>query len=590
MVVALALLVHPVHAEEPPWEHVELGPTDPTVPAGPVEPAVPVEAVVPEAPEPVVPRSSARAVPDGEAALYLLSAAYGAYVGGNIAYLVDEAAEEREEPLDGAAITIGGALGAGAGVGTAALLAARLDPTPAEVAGLGTGMLVGGFVGHNIGSTFIAPGADGRTERVQAAQLAGTMGGIGLAIVRGPHVRTVGSNLHLDVATLAGWQTAAGISDLAGLDPARDVQLRSGLALAGGLGFLGTAAVLGPRLETPTANATWLALGDAAWLGAWTPYLFADEPTEAQLTGGLRLGIGAGYLGTVALAALGQPSSRSVGLQAIGASAGSALGAGVPLALGGEGPARAVVGPMLAVGAGGQLAGALVAPHYEVSDDDRYLLGTLAAWTGYQTAGWSVYASAVGPDAGTRPAGYALTAGGAGTLLTMASAPLLDVRPATSFQLLASGGWGTWFGGFASELADLEKDEQWLVTLAAGDAAIVGTAVAAAAGFDPTWSDIGITNGVGAMGAAAGGLLGVVFLYEEDDLDPLVLSTLGGSAVGLALGGVLAARSDGGAHDLALPAFWRMGLDPSFAVRPWTDDEDRPGVWVELRVDEIAKP
>jgi hypothetical protein len=70
------------------------------------------------------------------------------------------------------------------------------------------------------------------------------------------------------------------------------------------------------------------------------------------------------------------------------------LGAGIPLALGEDRPNRAVVGPMLAVGAGGQLAGALVSPSYRVSADDRFLLATLGAWTGYQTAGRAGYALA----------------------------------------------------------------------------------------------------------------------------------------------------------------------------------------------------
>lgn len=523
-----------------------------------------------------------------EGAMYALATAYGGYVGGNVGYLVDEAAESTEQPVDVAAVAVGSLLGGGAGMATAALLGHDRQPSAAESVALGSGVFVGGFVGTNLGLAFIPQGADGRAERVQAAQFAGTLAGGGLALIRNRPVESVGPSLHVDVATVAGWQTAAGVSDMAGLSLYEDGQLRSGLALAGGLGFAGTAALVGRQLDAPTPATLGLAAADGLWLGAWSPFLFTDEPTPQQIGGGLRLGLGAGYVATMAIAGSGyQPSGRSIALQGIGAAAGTALGAGIPLSLGEEGPARAVVGPMLATGLAGQLAGAAVAPYYSLSEDDLYLVGALGAWTGYQSVGWATFSHQAGAAGSTRPLGHALTAGGAGTLITMASAPLLEVPPSSTFQLIASGGWGSWFAGWGAQLADLERDEQWLVTLAGGDVAIVGTAVAEAAGLRPTWSDVGIVNGAGALGAAAGGLLGVIVLYEEDNWDPLVVSTLAGSGLGLVGGTVLAARTGGGSSDLALPTIDALDAKPSVAVRPWADEERKPGVYVELRLDEV---
>ncbi len=556
--------------------------------------ATPAQEPVPAEPAavPVVgPPPVGRRTRQSPAAVPLLGTATGAYLGGTAAYLATEAGESPgiEEPTQTGTIALGGLLGGAAGAGTAMLLTARLDTTDAQVAGLASGLYVGGFVGHNLAGSFLPVGEVGRTERVQAGQLAGTIGGAGIAFLRAKHARSVGSNLHLSLAATVGWQSGAGVSDLAGLR-ADDLQPRSAVALAGGAALVTTAALVGPRLASPQASTLLLAVGDGAWLGIWTPYLFSDTPTPEAVAGGTRLGAGAAYLGAIAMAGSGsQPSPKSAAMQAIGASAGNALGAGIPLALGSDGPRVEVVGPMLLGGAAGQIAGGLVAPHYTLSDDDAYLVGVLGSWTAYQTAGWATFSGYESDDA-QKPIGFALTAGGAGTLLTLAAAPAIDVPAAASFELLANGGWGTWFAGWGSGLADLEPEDRWLITLAGGDVAIVGTLVAESAGFEPTWSDVGIVNGMGAVGAAAGGLLGVIALYDPDNSDPLIAATVGGSAVGLATGAVLASRSTGGSSDLDLPTIEALRARPSLAVRPWTDAENQPGLYLDLRLDEVAKP
>lgn len=541
----------------------------------------------------------------GEAPAYLLGAAYGGYVGGNIAYLVGEVTEPsgsttttygevvpvQEESVDGGAVTLGVLLGAGAGLGTAAIFTTGQEVTPTHVAAVGTGIFVGGFTGHNLAGAAIEDGATGRTERIQASQLAGTIGGAAIGLLQARGARSVGSNLHLDLATFIGWQTAAGVSDLAEIDFDTQPQERAGIALAGGLGGYTAAALTNPYIDPPRAGTVGLGLVDGAWLGVWAPYLFDDQPTNAQITGGLRLGLGAGYVGILGMSAFdAQPSGRSIGFQALGLAAGSALGAGIPLALGIDDPRRSVVAPMLAVGAAGQVGGALLAPRYEVSRDDGYLIGVLAGWAGYQAVGWGTYAAAAF-DSDPEPLGFGLTAAGSGALIAMGAAPLLEIQPASSFQLLASGGWGTWFAAWGGELAGMESDEQLLLTMAGGNAALLGTAIVEGSGYEPSWTTVGLVNGLGAVGAAAGALVGVVLLYDENNPDPLVISALTGSAAGLIGGTVLASRwgNEGSGEVGMLPFLDDLPMRPSFTILPWADEENRPGVWMELRLDEVAR-
>ena len=396
--------------------------------------------------------------------------------------LLDEAAETREQPVHPTPLALGWVLGAGAGLGHGPPHGAP-GPDPGQVAGLGTGCSSAASSATTSAARSSVHAPTGAPSGFQAAQLAGTMGGTGLA-PRGEHAQRRREPPPRP-RDRAGWQTAAGISDLAGFDLVDDGQLRSGLALAGGLSFLGTAAAIGPRLDTPTAGTVGLAVADAAWLGAWTPWLCTDHPTDARIAGGFRLGLGAG---TGPSRSPGRQAAvpRSLGLQAIGTSAGSVLGAGIPLALGNDEPLWAVVAPMLAVGAGGQLAGALVAPNYLVSDDDRFLLATLAAWTGYQTAGWTVYAERrSSPRRPRPPARVRADRGGrrdpADDGVSAARGEARDLVPAPREWRLGDvvRRVGQRARGFGRGRAVAPA------TLVGGDAAIVGTAVAGALGPNP---------------------------------------------------------------------------------------------------------
>ena len=346
--------------------------------------------------------------------------------------------------------------------------------------------------------------------------------------------------------------------------------------------------MLANRLEQrPSPAQTGLSLAHGAWIGAWSPLLFTDTPEPSQLTGALRLGLGAGYGSTLLMAALSDndPSATSSGLQVAGWAGATALGAGIPLAIGDYQRKSAVVGPMLISGIGGQALGAALAPHYDLSRNDNVLLGTVGAWTTYQAVGWGVYGSLSGQQT-ERAFGHSLVAAGAGTLATVGLTPVIDLDPAGSVMLLSSGGWGTWYGAWSSQLADSDPDARLLTTLSTGNVALLASGVAQAAGWQPTWSDVAAIDGLGLIGAAGGGLAGVVLLYDPDNADPLVASTMVGSTLGLAGGAVWAAVHDGPDPKLNVGRGRIFQWSPSVSATPLQDDDGSTGAMVTVNLKE----
>ena len=532
--------------------------------------------------DPLLPESTASPM------LHAWSIGYGGYVGGTTGYLVGEAMETRERGHTVQGIGPGAAVGATIGGVTSLLVGDQLHADNDDVFFLASSSGLGVFYGIEAGRAFIGTEEDGAQERIHAAGLAGSMAGVGVGMLA--KAPAAGSMLHFDVATGIGSLAGGGISDAADLYNPQDRQLRAGINMGGAAAFSGVAVAhtaLGG--QSPNAAAWSLSLGHGAWIGAMSPYMFSDNPDTRQITGGLRAGAGLGYASALALSAIGNPDAKSTTLQSIGIVAGNALGAGVPLSLGNEGHASAVVTPALLGGIGGQVLGAVIAPHYDLSSDDAFLLGTLGAWTGFQTAGWVTYASATS-DLSSKPLGYGLTAGGGGTLLAMGLAPLVDVPASGSIMMMSGGGWGTWYGGWGAQLAaDGDADRAWLAMTASGNGGLIGVAALEAAGWQPTWGDVGKIDGMGLLGSAAGGLVGVIFLYEEDNWDPLIASTLAGTSVGLVGGSLLAAKTRGGSTKAPSFDIGRTAWTPRLDARPWMSDDGEPGAWVELHLDERAR-
>lgn len=535
-------------------EHVEIGAD---TPADDVEPA--------PAPEPTSARRS-----DATAWMLVIGGVSGAHVGAGITTAA------RGEWTEDA--VWGGVLGSGLGLATAAVLKPDDGYTTDQAALVATGSGVGAWTGHQLARTLIPSGAEGEVSRIAGAGVLGNLAGTGAAFATAADPPSARRLLSADLALLVGSQVAAGAMDLAELDVQDDRQVRSGISLAAGLGA-GAASygLSGLGVASPEPDLMVLTSVHGGWVGLWSPLLFTETPSERQLGGGVRLGLGAGYLTSLVLAPLVAPGTPSTPVQIAGVIGGNALGAGIPLAFGMDPAAdpRGIVAPMLIGGVAGQLYGLGLSRSWDLDADQAAVASTLAVWTAWQSVGWGLYgAHTVG---GARAAGYGLVAAGVGTTTGLAVAPLLDVSAPGAALAASAGAWGTWYGGWGGELAGLDPDARWLVTLGLGNAALLATGVGVS-GREPSWRTVGLVDGFGAVGGAGGALFGVVL---SPDADVVAASSLAGSTVGLALGAWQARRHvDPGALGFAAPRW--LGRLPTVSAAPWTDGDGKSGVWVGM--------
>jgi hypothetical protein len=443
---------------------------------------------------------------------------------------------------------------------------------------LASGAGVGAWGGHMLALSLIPPGAQGEVGRLALAGVLGNMAGTGGALAAARNAPPARTLLRADLATLVAWQAAAGAMDLAALDPQDDRQVRASVSLLSGLGAgAGTLALARLQSQGPSASLLGLSMTQGAWTGIWAPVMLVDGPEEQQIWGGLRLGLGAGYLGAVALAPMARPDGRSTALQLAGIMGGNALGAGLPLAAGVDPDvqAAAVVAPMLAAGAAGQIYGALLSRTYEGGPSEAAIVSTVGLWTAWQSIGWGFYGSHAGVE-DREAAGYGLVAAGLGTTLAMGVGPLLDVTPEGAAMAASGGMWGTWYGGWMGTILDLEPDAHWLLTLGASNAALVGS-FASVHGREPSWLQVGTIDGFGAAGGAGGALIGVV---ASPDPDVVGACSLAGTTVGLGVGAWRASKGEP-ARKGSLGSL-RLRL-PTPQVQPWKDVSGGQGLWVGVR-------
>ncbi|MEN0065682.1 MAG: hypothetical protein AAGA48_26325 [Myxococcota bacterium] len=515
-------------------------------------------------------------VGENEGILVSFGALYGAYLGGEAVYLANANDPVRNGPI-GWGMLAGGAAGSVTGY----VLSVATDPTPEVQTMLYTSAVHGGFYGFQLGRSFIPVGADGRDSRLHAAGIAGSMAGLGLGLAVRKRAPSLADQGRLTLATSVGWLAATGINDLNRETDLADPN-RARVTLATAALFSGVGIVANRLGAQPGAAALSLNLSHGAWIGAWVPRLVTRDPSGRQITGGLRLGLGLGYAGALVTSAIGEPSPRSAGLQAVGWAAGSALGAGLPLALQTEDDDPVVIASMLTGGVVGQIAGGVLAPHYRLEPNDRVLLASLSTWSAYQAVGWGIQAS-LDQDTGRQPLGVALTTGGLGAVAAVGLSPVLDVDPSGSVMLLTSGAWGSWYGAWAAA----QSEDPWVPTLIAGNGLLVASGLAQAAGWRPDWRDVAAINGVGLVGAAGGALTGVVFLFDNEDSTPLVASTLVGTTVGLGAGVALSALRPARPRTALFRPLRRLGWLANVGATPLLQ-EGSPGAMVTVNLKEVA--
>jgi hypothetical protein len=168
---------------------------------------------------------------------------------------------------------------------------------------------------------------------------------------------------------------------------------------------------------------------------------------------------------------------------------------------------------------------------------------------------------------------------------------MTEITPASSTLMLTSGAWGTLLGATASGAVGLDADAQWATTLAAGNVAVLTAGGLAAFGLEPSWQDVGLINGMTALGTAGGGLVGVIFLYDEDDWSPMLGAAAVGTTVGAATGVVLAASSaelPGASVSLPSLRSRTRRYEPRLSVQP-VGGPDGGGAMLRLDVDELMR-
>jgi hypothetical protein len=167
---------------------------------------------------------------------------------------------------------------------------------------------------------------------------------------------------------------------------------------------------------------------------------------------------------------------------------------------------------------------------------------------------------------------------------------LLARRPITGGTAAAVGSgalWGTWFGFALSLIADMEDDALLSSTLLVGNAALLGTALAA-----PRWQvtegRVRLVNVGGLIGGLAG--VGVLLIAQPDDEKVGISIPMIGSAVGLTVG--IATTRDRGIDDPrdsrqgALlnvdRGRWALDMPDAAVTMARTDAGLRPAAYVPL--------
>jgi hypothetical protein len=290
-----------------------------------------------------------------------------------------------------------------------------------------------------------------------------------------------------------------------------------------------------------------------------------------------------------------------------GAMYGAWLGIAIPIIAKADGPEAFGVGLLLGAPAGFLAGRAYTRAHPLTEGQARALtFGTL--WGTAQGFGWAevfelgqevvqfcpptgdpCYITTSGNEAPART-GAAVVGGLAG----MGVGAMLARKPITAGTAAAvtlSGMWGTWFGFGGAYLADLNDDDLLAAAMLAGNAALIGGALAAPA-WRMTESRARLISVGGLIGGLAGG--GLWLIIQPDNERTAIAYPLIGSAAGL-VAGVHWTRSrgasppSGGRGDDARGALlngnegrWALDLPAASVTLRRTESGLQPAAYVPL--------
>ena len=505
----------------------------------------------------------------------------GAQVGAALGYGLDGDAETA---------VLGGLAGGGLYAIGGALGATATELSLERAAAAHNSAMILGWAGYEVGRIAVAsPAHEGK--RILAFGALGGLAGSGAGLAAGSLPVEPTTWYGTSLGTAAGWSIGAGTASLLGHEEhERRPRAALGLGVGAGVGAASfTAHHLGQPLPPP--GLATLNMAQGTWVGGWAPFVALEQPGYGQRTGGMLVGLGGGYLVAAATSPLFDTDAKLLGLQGLGFAAGSAIGAGIPLSTGIEGHPRGMVLPMLIGGVGGHVGGSLLAPSYQLNKADAYFLPLLQGWAVYQTIGWIIYGDQATDQ--RQAAGFGLTAAGVGTAAAWTVPAVVDLSPPQTVLAFSGSLWGTWYGAWGAYLAQVQAGRRLAPTLVAGNVGLLGAALPEALGWRPSWAQVGVINGGGALGAGLGALVGVL---ASPDAATIGTASLIGTTAGFVGGGLAASRMDDGeAADTAAlilpqPA-WRARLPfrASWTAAPWQDDDGGVGAWVQADLTRRAR-
>ncbi|MDH3225361.1 MAG: hypothetical protein OEO23_16690 [Gemmatimonadota bacterium] len=235
--------------------------------------------------------------------------------------------------------------------------------------------------------------------------------------------------------------------------------------------------------------------------------------------------------------------SGRVELQVWGTTYGLWLGVAVPTALGAESSEAFGVG-ILSGGFVGLLAARAATRSRDLTEGQTRAITWGGTWGTWQGLGWAL-ALDLGQQEICTPDGFCYNNGDdteevfgsmvLGGLAGLATGAIIARNPVGLG--VASGAhygslWGTWIGATSSVLFNLDGDDGWTTTLLAGNAGLVGGALASRA-LDMSRNRVRLVSLGGLLGGLAGA--GVMLIIDPSDAEDYIALPLGASLAGLGI-------------------------------------------------------
>ena len=253
------------------------------------------------------------------------------------------------------------------------------------------------------------------------------------------------------------------------------------------------------------------------------------------------------------------------------------LGMAVPAALDADDPEPYGVGLLLGT-PGGFFGGRALARSRPRSLGQTRAITWGGTWGAWQGMGWAhaldlgggerLYDDILEHEQQSTQAVFAsMIAGSAVGILGGTLAARREIMPGTSTSAMLGSMWGAWIGFASSILADLDEDPTWATTMLAGNAGLVGGAVAGSR-WRLSRSRARLISVGGLIGGVGG--LGMVMITQPNDDNLEIGIPLAGSIIGLAVGGALT-RGDTGEEDASGNA--AASLPMPGALMTWSGGE-----------------